>query len=179
MVFVSWYIQLLESPIPTTAAVSQKASSDPLIFVALIDNLCLNNVFTFESTYKFGRAGRGGNEAMCIYLRRKGERTPFCYDKTTGNISLTCFQWLTQMRRSWWVVAKLVWTPVVASAPSAGINLSESSLSHLQHRCCSLCMALCIGCPAGRMEADEVVAAILGLETSIHPQNLYYAIESH
>ena len=24
-------------------------------------------------------------------------------------------------------------------------------------------MALCIGCPAGRLEADEVVAAVLGL----------------
>ena len=24
-------------------------------------------------------------------------------------------------------------------------------------------MALCLGCPAGRMEADEVVAAVLGL----------------
>ena len=60
-------------------------------------------------------------------------------------------------------MAKPAWTPVVASAPSAGINFSESSLSHLQQRCCSLCMALCLGCPAGRMEADEVVAAILGL----------------
>ena len=60
-------------------------------------------------------------------------------------------------------MVKPVWTPGVASAPSAGINFSKSSLSHLHHRCCSLCMALCLGCPAGRMEADEVVAAVLGL----------------
>ena len=32
--------------------------------------------FHFKIYLKFGRAGRSGNAAMCIYLRRKGERTP-------------------------------------------------------------------------------------------------------
>ena len=32
------------------------------------------------------------------------------------------------------------------------------------HRCCSKCMARCIGCPAATvMSADDVVAAVLGL----------------
>ena len=60
-------------------------------------------------------------------------------------------------------MAKPVWTSVVASARSAGIYFSKSSFIHLHQRCCSLCMALCLACPAGRMEADEVVSAILGL----------------
>ena len=32
--------------------------------------------FHFLTTLKLGRAGRGGNAAICIYLRKKGERTP-------------------------------------------------------------------------------------------------------
>ena len=60
-------------------------------------------------------------------------------------------------------MAKPVWTSGVASARNAG--KSFQSLLHVTciKRCCSLCMALCLDCPAGRMEADEVVAAILGL----------------
>ena len=37
---------------------------------------------------------------------------------------LICFQWPTPTRRSWWLAAKPVWTPVVASAPSAGMTFS-------------------------------------------------------
>ena len=35
-------------------------------------------------------------------------------------------------------------------------------------------MALCLGCPAGRMEADEVVAAILGLGSTSYKYVLHF-----
>ena len=48
-----------------------------------VNHICCSNwhftpehSFHFKIRFKFGRAGRGGNSAMCIYLRRKGERTP-------------------------------------------------------------------------------------------------------
>ena len=61
-------------------------------------------------------------------------------------------------------MAKPVWTSSFASARNAGTSFQ--SLLHVTciKRCCSLCMALCLDCSAGRMEADEAVAAILGLD---------------
>ena len=60
-------------------------------------------------------------------------------------------------------MAKPVWTSGVASARNAGKSFQSLLNVTCIKRCCSLCMALCLDCPAGRMEADEVVAAILGL----------------
>ena len=74
-------------------------------------------------------------------------------------------------------MAKPVWTSGVASARNAG--KSFQSLLHVTciKRCCSLCMALCLDCPAGRMETDEVVAAILGLGGPSY--RLYVSISSN
>ena len=61
-------------------------------------------------------------------------------------------------------MAKPVWTPVVASARSAGKNFSTSSFQVTDaSKVLVPLYGSMLGCPAGRLEADEVVAAILGL----------------